>query len=189
MLPRSAHSRCNCQTAKRDCPYSWRRRVRRNLSRLSPGNSFSLGASPRGWSAERRHHQSTALRRRASCDRRARHSALHRGDFCSPGPRFLVSVPVSSLGPQRQFASSACRALVRPKPSRTVPVQQAPCGAVLVPPDRVPKPPGSGVTSPARGRRTSRSRYPRTGPKTGACSPAPAPLLLHLRNVSRRRPQ
>ena len=30
-------------------------------------------------------------------ERRARRlSALHRGDFCSPGPRFLVSVPVSS---------------------------------------------------------------------------------------------
>ena len=48
-----------------------------------------------------------------------------------------------------------------------VPVQRAPRGGVLVPPDRVPRPPGGGVTSPARKRRT----------------------LFHLRNVSRRRPQ
>ena len=89
----------------------------------------------------------------SSCEGCGRLSALHGGDFCSPGPRFLVSVPVSLSGPRRQFASSACRALDRPETSGTVPVQQAPCGAVLVPPDRVPRPPGSKVTSLARGRR------------------------------------
>jgi len=103
----------------------------RPARRLAPG--FALPFSPRlrpcglrrgkppqsarGWSAERRNHLASALRRPRPKRRARRLSALHRGDFCSPGPRFLVSVPVSSLGPRRQFASSACRALAGPKPS------------------------------------------------------------------------
>jgi hypothetical protein len=82
--------------------------------------------------------------------------ASRRSTAAISDPRVRVSwCPFRFLrfGPQRQFASSACRALARPKLCGTVPVQRAPRGGVLVPPDRVPRPPGSGVTSPARRRR------------------------------------
>jgi hypothetical protein len=80
-------------------------------------------------------------------------SARRLGDFASPGPRFLVSVPVSFAD---RGASSAHR-LVAPWPDPekvgTVPVQQAPCGAVVMPPDRVPGRPECVRARHARGRR------------------------------------
>jgi hypothetical protein len=79
-------------------------------------------------------------------------SARRLGDFSSPGPRFLVSVPVSSwsAAPVRLIGLS------RLGPSETfgtVPVQQAPCGAVVMPPDRVPGRPECVAANHARGRR------------------------------------
>ena len=51
---------------------------------------------------------------------------------------------------------------------KPVPVQQAPCRAAVVPPGRVPEPPGSGVTNPAR-----RHRLP---PRPAFASHENAPL-------------
>lgn len=67
---------------------------------------------------------------------------------------------------------------------RQVPVQQAPCEAAIVPLDRLPRPPEREATSLARGRRTNRKRFPAADPpRSGACSPAPAP---HVAPSSRR---
>src|ERR1019366_8015358 len=73
-------------------------------------------------------------------------SALHGGDFCSPGPRFLVSAPIRR--PWRRPLVGGWR-FGGPTIIGAVPVQQAPCGAALVPPDRVPGPPGSGGGRPS----------------------------------------
>ncbi len=70
-------------------PYSLRRRVRRNPSRLSPGTFFAPRQKPRGWSAERRIlSQSTPCEACAPFAQGARLSALHRGDF---SPRVRAS--------------------------------------------------------------------------------------------------
>ena len=114
------------------------------------GPSFFPQASPREWSAKRR----TSL---PSCRVPHRNAgASRRSTAAISVPRVRVSwFPFRFLRLGRS-ASSPHR-LVAPWPVRnlsgTVPVQQAPCGAVIVPPDRVPRPPGSGVTSHARRRR------------------------------------
>src|SRR5665647_99868 len=91
--------------------------------------------------------------------RAARHSLfeacplrLRDGEAPLGAPQAAISVPGSAFPGTRHF--------------KPVPVQRAPRGGVLMPPDRLPRPPGSGVTSPARRRR----------------------IRLHPRNVSRRRP-
>jgi hypothetical protein len=115
------------------------------------------GGAPRGASG--------ILRCRAPFRKRGRLSALHGGDFC-PRVRASWFPPRFHLG----LSASSAHRLVAPwsvRNSGTVPVQQAPCRAAVVPPGRVPGPPECEVTSLARGRR----------------------ILLHHRDVSRRRPQ
>jgi hypothetical protein len=111
-------------------PYSLRRRVRRR-SRPGERGAFFSPSTVRGDGAP----SGAPVFRLAAlhCRERGRRSAptrtslrspgLFAGNFCSPGPRFL--------------GRGHCR---------PVPVQQAPCGAVVMPPDRGPRPPGSGVT-------------------------------------------
>ena len=127
-------------------------------------------AKSRGWSAKRRTSLSVAA---FPLGERGRLSALHRG-FAPPA--FARDTGPGSALPGTRLAP--------------IPVQRAPRGGVLVPPGRFPGPPGSGVTNPARGRRTHRRRFPAADPlERGACSPAPALAWLHHRDVSRRRPQ
>ena len=99
---------------------------------------------PRGWSAGWR----TSLKScRTSCDVRAPAGA--------PSRRFLF--PGSAFPGTRHLRQS----LVQPAPGRRV----------LVPPDRLPRRPGCGVTNPARGRRANR-RFP-------ASPSRPMPHLRH----------
>jgi hypothetical protein len=91
-------------------------------------------------------------------------SALHRGDFC---PRVRVSWFMDRSGGPWRHPFAGRRRFGGPATIGPFPVQRAPRGGVLMPPDRVPGPPECGVTSPARRRR----------------------IRSHLRNVSRRRPQ
>ena len=133
LLQRCALSSLNFQTAKHHHPCC----LRRGSACIAPPPE-----NPRERSAGRRTkgpHLSawgvSAKRRRAfrrsACG--AHHS--HRANGSAPGPRFLG------------------RGLMRP-----VPVQQAPCRAVIVPPGRVPKPLECVVTSHTREDRIP-SRY------------------------------
>jgi len=87
-------------------------------------------------------------------------------------PCAAISDPGSALPGPRPFfpRPSMCRLNTVPHRRRSDlqggPVQQAPCGAVVMPPGRVPGPPECRLTRPARGRRT----------------------LLRLRDRLRRRP-
>ena len=121
---------------------------------LAPRTQGSGGRPPapcRGGGAPR--GAAGILSCRAPSRERGRLSALHVRRFRIPGSAFPGFRPGFLRRPRRQFASSACRALAGPETGGTVPVQQAPCGAVLVPPDRFPRPPEREVTSLARGRR------------------------------------
>ena len=118
-----------------------------------------------------------------------------RGDGAPDG------APVVSLAAHRCRCAGACRrsiaaiSLPRVRVSwdealAPVPVQRAPRGAVVMPPDRLPRRPGCGATNPARGRRTNRTALP---------PPVRQGLMPHLRHitlrvapssdVSRRRPR
>jgi hypothetical protein len=112
------------------------------------GPSFSPRASPREWSAKRR----TSL---PSCRVPRRNAgASRRSTAAISDPRVRVSwFPSGSsetwdITPHRQLTPCPVR-----NPWNGYPVQRAPRRAAVVPPDRVPRPPGSGVTSPARRRR------------------------------------
>ena len=88
-------------------PCSWRPRVGRRLSPACAGPFSCPSEIPRGWSAARRIHSTHALRRARPWRRT---HALRRSiaAFLSPGPRFLVSVPVSAgLGATPFWAGGA----------------------------------------------------------------------------------
>jgi hypothetical protein len=112
----------------------------------APGSpSFFLNPrSERVWRAKRRCRTPTV--RAFTANQRRTRGAYRRatsGDFCL---RVRVSWD-EATGP--------------------VPVQRAPRRGAVVPPDRVPKPPGSGVTSPARRRRTADAGLARYRPNQG----------------------
>ena len=139
-----------CQTANAPPPLFFDRRGGRRYF-LTPGNrapgESSPAKVPRGRSAARRNR---ILSFRVPAKERGRLSALRRGfasrhlaETQTPGPRFSGT----------KLAAS--------------PSQRAPRGGVLVPLGRDPGPPGGGVTNPARGRRTHRSRFAGPGSKAG----------------------
>jgi hypothetical protein len=127
------------QTAKHHRPYSL----------PAPGTPYSILRPQEG--AERRETRGLGASSRAAGEA-ARHAWRGGGaPLGAPRRRFLA--PGSAFPGTRHLRQSQSSRL--------------PVGGVLVPLDRVPRPPRSGVTSPARRCRTR----------------------LHLRNVSRRRPQ
>jgi hypothetical protein len=69
----------------RDRPYSWRRRVRRNLSRLAPGNPLALGIAE-GMARQAARHLVLVT---PSCEGVAPLGAPSRR-LCGAGPRFLT---------------------------------------------------------------------------------------------------
>jgi hypothetical protein len=85
----------------------------------------------------------SALRRRASCDRRARHSALHRRLFCTRDRNFRVR----DGGLFALLIRQAFAAFVRTASSH---LRQT----LVVGPDGYPGPPECGGTNPARRRRS-----------------------------------
>ena len=105
------------------------------------GLACSLARKRREWSAERRTIGRSALRRA-----RALRSALTTRRSIA-----AISAPGVRVSWDEAFAP--------------VPVQQAPCGGVIVPPDRVPGPPECVLAKHARGRRTCpTSRTPLEAP-------------------------
>ena len=60
----------------------------------------------------------SALRRARALRKRARHSALHRGDFCSRGPRFLGRGLAASPSPAGSLRSGRNAARSGPRASR-----------------------------------------------------------------------
>ena len=119
---------------------------------------------------------------RAPFTERGRLSALRRG-FSGPGRAFGAGVP-RLLSPAIRQTASALR------PHRVQPVSELLAERPVVPPGGGPAPPESGVTIPARGRRTNRRAVSAAGPPrrwrriSGTCRFA----WLHHRDVSRRRP-
>jgi hypothetical protein len=100
-------------------------------------------------------------------------SALHPDKLAPSGliwrlfcPRVRVSWFMDRSGGPWRHPLVGGQRLGGPATIGPFPVQRAPRGVTVVSPDRLPGPPGSGVTSPARRRR----------------------IQSHLRNVSRRRP-
>ena len=132
-----------------------RRRVRRNLSRLAPGTSFAPGhcrgdGAPSGATISPTPGGVGAL-----CEARSPLGAPSRL-FCPRGRNFRARTGPEPGPRSGQLSPPFVRAA------------SSPCGqSLLVGTDGGPGPPGSGVTSPARRRRT----------------------WLRRRNVSRRRPQ
>ena len=137
-------------------PYSLRRRVRRNLSRLRRALLSPLGQAEGMERRDGASIQSALGEARARLARRARPAALHRGDFC---PRGRASGR-GGAGVPRPLSGQLSPPFIRAASSHS---RQSP----IVGTDGDPRPPGSGVTSPARRRR----------------------IRLHHRDVSRRRPQ
>ena len=86
--------------------------------------------------------------RRCPCDRTPRLPALH--------VRFCKGRTYPPYRPQVRASWDARSA----SPHFAIPVQQAPCRAVVMPPGRVPKPPGGEGANLTRGRRASRNRRP-----------------------------
>ena len=88
------------------------------------------------------------IARRCPCDRTPRLPALH--------VRFCKGRTYPPYRPQVRASWDARSA----SPHFAIPVQQAPCRAVVMPPGRVPKPPGGEGANLTRGRRASRNRRP-----------------------------
>jgi len=139
----------NSRADVRHRPYSLRRRVRRSPSRLAPGLFFFPRQHAEGMERQAA-HQSSVLPHPLLKDA----GASRRSIAAISVPRVRVSWFPSRLLRLVRSASSPHR-LVAPWPVRsssgTVPVQQAPCGAAIVPPDRFPRPPGSGLRAPPAG--------------------------------------
>jgi len=155
LAPRN--ERIGFQTAKRHRPYSLRRRVRRNFSRLAPGIAC-VPLQNRGMERREAHPFNSRLAACASLAKDARPVALHRGDFCPRGRNFRART--GGLRPPRSGQLSP--PFVRAASSHS---RQSP----LVGTDGDPGPPGDGVTSPARRRRTSRCRAcPISAPFSGS---------------------
>jgi hypothetical protein len=134
---------------------------------------------PRGWSAEWR---TGSFRLAASSfEGCGRLSALHRS-FSVPG------TVASGRRPGRLLAHPIRQAFARLRPHRVQPTEGQ---SLIVETDGDPRPPGSEVTSLARGRRTGRQRSPAAGPLrlSRRISGASPQTWLHHRDVSRRRPQ
>jgi hypothetical protein len=155
LAPRN--ERIGFQTAKRHRPYSLRRRVRRNFSRLAPGiacvplQNRGDGA-PRGASI-----QLTPCGVRVLGEGRAPLGAPSRL-FCPRGRNFRART--GGLRPPRSGQLSPPFVRAASSHSRRSP---------LVGTDGDPGPPGDGVTSPARRRRTSRCRAcPISAPFSGS---------------------
>jgi hypothetical protein len=138
-------------------PYSLRRRVRRNFSRLAPGTACATLQSrgdeaPRGASI-----QLTPCGVRVLGEGRAPRGAPRRL-FCPRGRNFRART--GGLRPPRSGQLSP--PFVRAASSHQ---RQSP----IVGTDGDPRPPGDGVTSPARRRRTSRCRAcPISAPFSGS---------------------
>ena len=147
LAPRN--DRIGFQTAKRHRPYSLRRRVRR-LPLPSPSTNAE------GMERRKAHPFNSRLAACASLAKDARPAALHRGDFC---PRDHASAG-GRAGIPRSRSGQLSPPFIRAASSH----QRQP---LIVGTDSDPRPPGSGVTSPARRRRT----------------------WLHLQDVPRRHPQ
>jgi len=146
LAPRN--DRIGFQTAKRHRPYSLRRRVRR-LPLPSPSTNAE------GMERREAHPFNSRLAACASLAKDARPAALHRG-FSVPGAALPGADGRAPPSPIRAaFAALHPR---RVQPSKAVPHSGD---------GRRPEASGSGVTSPARRRRT----------------------WLHLQDVPRRRPQ
>jgi hypothetical protein len=134
-----------CQTAKHHRPYCF-------AAPGTPSSRSAPGQTPRGVERQAAHQSSVlprSLIENAGASRRST-AAISDPGSAFPGFRcvfFPALAPVRLIGLSRAGRSENFAA---------VPVQQAPCGGVVVPPDRFPGPPECEATSLARGRRTNR---------------------------------
>ena len=103
------------------------------LPRLCGDQSFPLD-NARGWSTERR--TSLSVLPRSCCQERGRLSALHDGDFCSAGPRFLGRGQRLSPSPAGSLRSGRNAARSGPGASRARGSEPRPRAPHLLPPAR-----------------------------------------------------
>ena len=165
-----AFFRFDCQTANASPPACIGARAAPYcFSRLASWRRSGNDMRVRG--AERREaHKSTRAKRGRVLRKRARLAALHVRLWHRPS-----AMP-------RLRSALACP---RDEPGR----QRAPRAGAVVPPGRVPKPPGCVAANHARGRRASRSRIaPHCRRRSWARISTPASGLLRHQDASRWRP-
>jgi hypothetical protein len=100
--------------------------------------SLALARKRGEWSAERRTISRSALRRARALRKRARHSALHRGDFCSRGPRFLGRGICASPSPAGSLRKGHSAPRSGPRASRVRACEARPRAPLPTPTSRTP---------------------------------------------------